>query len=268
MSGETSRLAARRYLLGTSTPQQGDEIELVYFADDSALDEVGAEEEALIEDYLAGVLPREDQEQFERHYLRSPIHRDRVETIRRLSAVRRLPRTEPASGHAPRRPTLGWLAIAATLVLAGGTAWLIRGAAPPASSPVAQQPAPAVTQPPVPQRQPVVLAVTLSPINKRSGEDRPPVVVTSGTDIIAVTLQSDIVRGGTRDGQVSITTVNGIDVWSGSARASTAAAGTAFTVDVPTAAIPPNDYILVLSDADASGARQELGRYFLPLRSR
>jgi hypothetical protein len=56
-----------------------------YFENETALGRVESEEEALVS-ALAGRLNAREHDFFEQRYLASPAHRQRVETIRRLSA--------------------------------------------------------------------------------------------------------------------------------------------------------------------------------------
>src|SRR6478609_7227740 len=84
---EISSEAVRRYLLGAATEQEAEAIEIEYIRREPALDRVAAIEEELIEDFLAGDLAPSDRDRFERVYLASPVHRQRVDTIRRLNAT-------------------------------------------------------------------------------------------------------------------------------------------------------------------------------------
>ena len=90
------RATVRRYLLGEATEEEREALEREYFEDESALSRVESEEETLIEEYLAERLDARDRDLFEGRYLASPIHRQRVDAIRRCR------RTVPprCQGHA------------------------------------------------------------------------------------------------------------------------------------------------------------------------
>ena len=67
----------RRYLLGDATDEECEALERDYFENETALGLVESEEEALIEEYLAGRLNARERDFFERRYLASPAHRQR-----------------------------------------------------------------------------------------------------------------------------------------------------------------------------------------------
>ena len=103
--------AIRQYLLGDASEEEAQAIERAYFAREDALDEVGAVESDLLDDYLAGRLPGSSRSRFETHYLRTPEHR------RRLAMARAL-RTEAHVPQGSRRVLYFFpLAAAAILVL-------------------------------------------------------------------------------------------------------------------------------------------------------
>src|SRR5690242_7522625 len=68
----------RRYLLGALTEAEQIALEQQFFADGELLDRVWATENELVDGYVRGRLPQTEREQFERHYLASPQHRERV----------------------------------------------------------------------------------------------------------------------------------------------------------------------------------------------
>jgi hypothetical protein len=111
----------RQYLLGETSEEEAQAIERAYFAQEERLDEVGAVEADLLEDYLAGRLPASSRARFETHYLRTPAHR------RRLAMARAL-RAEAHASHRSRKVLYFFpLAAAAILVLAVlAVVWALR----------------------------------------------------------------------------------------------------------------------------------------------
>jgi len=92
-----SDAAAVRYLLGVATEQEKTALEETLFKDSSALEEISAVEDELIDDYLSGELPSGERDQFEKAYFASPERRQRVEFARTL-------RNRLAQGSAPQIP--------------------------------------------------------------------------------------------------------------------------------------------------------------------
>jgi hypothetical protein len=279
-------LTARRYLLGEVTEEECSAIEREYFGDEATVDRIAAVEENLVEDYLATRLTPDEHDRFERHYLMSPHHRTRVETIRRLSAEtgrgqRRLrrawPMTKPSSISRPYRS----LAMAAALLISVGTVWMFvarhhnpavsenRPAQPPtASEPVGAEPRvrPPVSAPPSATR---VFAVSLSPVSVRSANDNPALIIPAGTDLVALRLEGEAERAPIPNARAVIRTVQGDEVWRGSATPiADLPAGVIARVDVPAPRLAVDDYILVLVGTDSKGVEQERDRYFLRVRSR
>ncbi|HKQ72210.1 MAG TPA: hypothetical protein VJ810_00685 [Blastocatellia bacterium] len=97
-----------RYLLDDLPESEQAAVELEYFADQEKFEEVWAAENELIDRYVRGRLPRGERELFERNYLQSPKHRERVALARKL--LEAADRQAPESGVAPlagaRAPSL------------------------------------------------------------------------------------------------------------------------------------------------------------------
>lgn len=74
----------RDYLLRQMPEATRTSFEQAYFADDSLLDQVEAEEDRLVSDYVLGRLSQSDRQRFEGSLLDSPYYRQRVETTSRL----------------------------------------------------------------------------------------------------------------------------------------------------------------------------------------
>ncbi|HEV2668794.1 MAG TPA: hypothetical protein VG324_28005, partial [Blastocatellia bacterium] len=73
-----------RYLLGDLPEIEQTAVEQEYFADPEKFEEVWAAENDLVDRYVRGRLSRGERELFERNYLQSPKHRERVAVARKL----------------------------------------------------------------------------------------------------------------------------------------------------------------------------------------
>ena len=213
----------RRYLLGEATDEECEALERDYFENETALGRVESEEEALIEEYPAGRLNAREHDFFERRYLASPAHRQRVETIRQLSA--RHPAVLPGSrtdGRTLRFP-YQWVALAAAFnsgrrrvvdhpEKTGGTCKpTLPTRSPDASTPTQTPPGP-LPAPPAPPR---VFAFSLRPIQTRGPDDVPRLVIPNGTDVVTLQLEGTSDRARLDLMRIEIGTVNGQAVWQG-----------------------------------------------------
>ena len=134
-----------RYLLGDLPETEQAAIEQEYFADPEKFEEVWAAENDLVDSYVRGRLSRGERELFERNYLQSPKHRERV-----LIAGKLLEAADRSMSESSLTPQIiesvpyrrGWrsrmtealnsprilrtgLATAAVLLLFGGGVWLL-----------------------------------------------------------------------------------------------------------------------------------------------
>jgi hypothetical protein len=265
----------RRYLLGDLDEAAAAALEDRYVADPALLDEVRAGEDALVDAFLGDRLAPRDRERFEAHYLASPVHRDRVAIARALRS-----RTAGRS-HSPGGWFYGSMAMAAALVLA--SLWIVsrsgppqQAAAPPPSAPSRTAPpvrpapvtpapapplAPAPTPaPPAPVRS--VLALTLSPISTRGGEQATHVRPAGPVDLVLRLEGTADTSDRAYDAELQ--TVDGGRVWRGRSRAGAPGSGLLTTVRVPADSLAADDYVVVI--ATPGGA--ERGRYVLRLRVR
>lgn len=134
----------RRYLLGQLAEAEQVALEQRFFADSEMLDHVWAIENELVDGYVRGSLPRTELEQFERHYLASRQHRERVAFAKELLQAAEKMVNEERAAHLPARAAVAaesfWeklramvrtpqfalsAALFVALMLIGG-AWLIR----------------------------------------------------------------------------------------------------------------------------------------------
>jgi hypothetical protein len=267
---------ARRYLLGQLSEDETTALEDEYFASSEALEGVWAVENDLVDAFVAGELAPEERAAFERHYLASALHRERLATARVLrAATEGATRTAASRGRIPTWSV--WLTVAATIVLVLASRGLRERPEAPAG-PVAQVEAtPTATAPTslaapagadddgrgalVPASAPrtAVAAFALSPMLLRSGQPTPTVRVPPGTDEVAITLQGDLPEGvaaGTRL-RFGVATVEGARVAVGQVQVTAHALGVA---RIPAARVPPGDYIL--SVASARSADGPLRQYF------
>ncbi|MGH9839603.1 MAG: hypothetical protein ACREEM_12550 [Blastocatellia bacterium] len=127
-----------RYLLGDLPESDRLALEERYFADSETFDRMWENENRLVDHYVRGRLAPADRERFERHYLASPVHRQRVATARNLLAAA----DESIRAHSAPvvRPSLlqrltNWSRLspawqfamaAGMLLLAVGGGWLLR----------------------------------------------------------------------------------------------------------------------------------------------
>lgn len=256
-------------MLGRTTDEENAFIEAEYFADDRALEALAAEEDALIEDYLAQRLDDGARAQFERVYLASPYHRRRVAVVRMLEVAAAGSMRRRHRAWANRALWYGGLAAAAAVLLAT-TLWMSPGT--PAPDSIARDiplPAsPAVPDPPPPGpvlATPRIVAVLLSPVAVRAVGDAPTLVIPGGTDIVALDLQGQLpAEAGTLRGVVR--TVSGDEVAQRVAATSAALPpGVVARLEIPAALLPPEDYVIILRAGEVGGER-EMERYFLRIR--
>src|SRR5262249_60170329 len=89
-----------RYLLGDLSETEQTAVELEYLVDQEKFEEVWAAENDLVDRYVRGRLSRRERNLFERNYLQSPKHRERVAVSRKL--LEATDSQDAESGVAPR----------------------------------------------------------------------------------------------------------------------------------------------------------------------
>ena len=129
----------RKYLLGDLREADANQLEVELLANDDRFEQMRDTETSLVDDYVRDRLPSEVRERFERHYLASPIHNERVafarHLIEKIDETRAKPHshTTKTANYVSLLETLGIAPVswkyalsAVILVLAAGTFWLLR----------------------------------------------------------------------------------------------------------------------------------------------
>jgi hypothetical protein len=266
-------ITVRKYLLGTLSEPDAQAVEERYLSQPEWLDTIAAEEEALIEAFLDARLDQSERLAFERFYLASPVHRNRVALVAALrKRAAQTASLAPTPAKAIARPwfrhPLVRLATAAVLVL--GIVTLMRLLSRPvdvlqvsiAPSPTPTPPDEALPVPspssstdrpaeaaPVPPPPPIVFAVTLPSLTTR-GAGQPTVTIPKTADRVAIRLQGEPPPSA-RALTATIRTVDGREIWAGPA--TRGRAGIMAAIDVPAALLPAEDYLLSVSDGDELG---------------
>jgi hypothetical protein len=282
---------ARHYLLGQLSEAEQEALEKLSFSDDERWEEIRAAENRLVDDYVRGQLPHAERTQFERHYLDSPPHRERVAVARMLLA-----KADAANAPAPSRwegflmmlraPQLAWgVALAVLLVmLIGGTRLLqertqLRAQLAQPNTPVsrehaleeqlaaaraenAQLAAKLAERERLPQTEssppvaPKVFAFALTAGLLRGDGTPQKMVIPRGVTQIA--LQMRLPANDHSAYQASLRTVEGAAIWN--QRRLKPRAGKV-TLILPAAKLPVNDYMLTLSGLK-DGTAETVQRYF------
>jgi hypothetical protein len=263
----------RRYLLGGLDEAGAAALEARYVADPALLGEIGAVEESLIDDYLDDRLTSAERARFEAFYLASPVHRDRL-------AIARAWRGRLADREAPRRATApgfyGWMLAAAAVVLLA--LWVTALPAPlPQQTQMPAAPTPPTPSPPTPVPVPepsprpappqpsaprAVLALTLTPITTRGGDQAIQRLPEGPTDL-ELRLEGVPLPGDTVYAAV-VQTVEGRVAWRGRVRPAPSDSGLLATFVIPAERLVPDDYEVLIT----APRGDERGRYTLRLRMR
>jgi hypothetical protein len=134
---DTHERLTRRYLVGDLPESESNELEIEVLRDDETFEQLWEIENTLVDGYVRGRLSSAERDRFERHYLSSPTHRQRLAVARRLvaeadrSQATLFPRPAKQSWGARLSERLGFSLLswqsaltAAALLLAAGSLWL------------------------------------------------------------------------------------------------------------------------------------------------
>ena len=284
MAGDHDETEIRRYLLGELDEEPSAALERDYFTREELFDRVWAAETDIVDEYLAGRLSEHQRDRFERHYLASPGHRERVAAARELRSrataaarpARRggWPAIGPAFGGWPTAWTAA-AAAAAVVMLAVGGLWIVRSssrAQPPQGARAPESPGPAQPTPDAaaqtPPRAPMTIAVALSAISLRGTDDAPSLIIPQGTDLVVLQLEGDSAAPPFERGRAVVRTLSGEEIWRGPAVAGAGASPSFARVELPADTLTPADYIVALFDTAANGIETERNRYFFRVRPR
>ena len=251
------------YVLGTLPEDEAERLDEASIVDDEFAARLAAIEHELFDAYAADELTADRRARFEEIFAGREDGRRRIGVAREL---RNQSRTTPTK-QGPRTVTpVWWLAAAAMVVLAVGTARMLwpLGSEPRSEQPVAAEPK--VTPPaPAVVASSAVTVFALSPRGSRSAEGSPPVVIPPQTRTVRLRLTGDPGAAAFTTPSVLIQSVEGREAFRGPARAVVASADNAIAeVDVDASLLAPDDYIVQL---DEGGREADRIRYFLRVRS-
>jgi hypothetical protein len=118
-----------------------------------------------------------------------------------------------------------------------------------------------------PPSQPVVVAVSISPLLVRGADEQSTITIARGTDIVRLQLRGQAGERLTR-GRSVIRTVAGREVWRGLVTPTSSSLQPELArVDVPALTLPPDDYIIDLFETGAAGRDVERHKYFLRVQN-
>ena len=128
-----SESVLRKYLLGSVSSEEQEELELWLMSDQNACDLLEAAEDDLIDDALAGRLEKSDLDLFNSHFMAAPERQRKLQFGRSLKRVLNANlKPAPIPSHAPRaaltwlglrQPAVAYASIALTVLLLIGTGW-------------------------------------------------------------------------------------------------------------------------------------------------
>jgi hypothetical protein len=128
MKIETQEKLMRSYLLGNISEAEASSLEEEFFTDDERFEQLWEIENMLVDSYVRGRLSPEDREKFERHYLASPVHIERVAFARGL-----IEKADSLGTKAPavelKAPRSSWLARLSEIMGLSPAAWRVAMAA-------------------------------------------------------------------------------------------------------------------------------------------
>lgn len=261
----------RRYLLGSLPDEESAELERRYFADDSLFEELLAEEDDILDSYASGDLSDEERRRFEKLLESSSRLRNRAAFSKTLLRYERRPKS---------RVPMAALLLAATLVLALGSLWLVREShrrsaasevvvhreapipvpirtAPPAAEtpfPAAASRTPGVSRPGA-----RIVTFALAAGLTRSASDTTLVSIPRGTEAVALDLPLEADEHPAYS--LILQTAAGAEILTRHGLRARGGNGSRIVrLEVPASRLPSGDYLVTLS-GKRSGAAEALGEY-------
>jgi hypothetical protein len=255
----------RRYLLGQLSDNERATLEERLLVDPSFYEELAIAEDELVDDYLTNDLSSEDREQFERYFLQAP---DRPQKLRFNQALRAyaVPGTAaadqrvegPVAQREINRPFFSWFprstpafgfALAAVIVLAIGIFLF-------------------VTRNSSQQTAGQTLAVTLAPgLTRDESASSKKIVMPVGTSTLRLQLQ--LLANEYQSYEATVTDANGsLVVRKGSLSVRSQGGSWIVTLDLSSASLSSNDYVVKLAGITNQGAPEPVASYSLRLMVR
>lgn len=296
-------LRMRRYLLGDLPEAEQLALEAEFFADGNLLELMQHIETDLVDEYVRGQLSNADQQQFERHYLTTPAHQQRVEFARELLRAANeqaaLQSVQPKESFwekllaSLRAPQFAFgAAVTAAVLLVAGIVWLKNQQAnwqeqiaKTESERAAEQERLRELETRLAQQNQLNSELSAELERLRAESSKP----TSSPSVFSFVLLSGV-RGGEqptlklppsaeqirlqmklesneyRRYSASIRAVGGGQNLNAlPARATANPNGVTVSVIVPASKLSSVDYILTLTGTDSAGVREEINRYFFRL---
>lgn len=263
-SENTGRL--RRYLLGNLSEEEAAEFEGLYFASDEVFEDLLAEEDDLIDAYVAEELTPDERSRLERLLPVSTRLRNRVETARALGR-----RGRPSRRAWPVRALL----LAASVILILGVVWAVRTPRPSSEMATQSTPAPTAAASAVVAEIPVpttgsprrALSYMLIAGVTRDAAEATVIAVPSGIETVELRVPLETDAFSSYD--VQLRTESGRDVLErGGLRSRKEHSGAVVAVEVPAESLSPGVYILTLRGRPARGAIEALDQYSFRVSAR
>ncbi len=300
---ENQTIRMRSYLLGLLPESEQIALEQAFFADGEMLEHMQEVEFDLVDSYVRGKLSNDERGQFERHYLVSPQHLERVAVARELLRVAD-EQMSPQSVSSKesfwekllaslRAPQFAFgAAVTAVLLLTIGGGWLAiqktlwhqqrqkeRVAELNRRTELENQVAlqnernaklnselEQLRNETAPRIQPTLFSFALLS-TVRGGSEQQILKIPAGTDLVRLLMK--IENGNYRSYQTSIRQVDGRGNWNQPVTSSKrTGGGITVSVKIPANKLSSGDYILTLNGTDATGSTEEINRYFFRIATK
>lgn len=294
---ENQTIRMRSYLLGLLPESEQNALEEAFFADSEMLEHMQEVEFDLVDSYVRGKLSNDERGQFERHYLVSPQHLERVAVARELLRVAN-EQVSPLSVSSKesfwekllaslRAPQFAFgAAVTAVVLLLVGVNWLAiqktlwhqqrqkeRVAELNRRTELENQIAlqnernaklnselERLRNETAPRIQPTLFSFALLS-TVRGGSEQQILKIPGGTDQVRLLMKTE--SGNYRSFLTNIRQVDGNGSWNQAANAAKQPNGGAtVSVKIPANKLSSGDYILTLNGTDATGSTEEINRYF------